>query len=175
MERLGHRWRLRTWAKKYAARLQSYSLDDCMTAIEGFCAMPWYVQNQSQNAPDLIFRSDRQIEKFLAFGMKLRREADAATAERDTAKYNAARMTALREHLHRSNGNCNKRLKEKLAPLKDRINEHSWTAFIEPLLYADFKKGTVILFHEEASWVQEHYAAMIGEALGHPVIITNEM
>jgi hypothetical protein len=174
-ERLGHCWRLETWTKKYEARLRVYGLEKCLAAVDGFCSVKWYVENQSNNAPDLIFRDDKHLEKFLALGMKL---PEHSSAEREKRKQEAERASGMRETRNRLKWKTREqtaRMHQKLAPLREEINTHSWEAFISPLLFVAYEKGVVIIFSEDAQWVEDHYLVAIERVIGCRVKIVDRV
>lgn len=172
MEKLGHRWRLETWRKKYEARLRVYGAEKCRIAVDGFCSMPWYVQEQGHNAPDLIFRSDRAFERFLAAGEKLPTHSDQWAEKAEKEQERRERMAQTRAELERRNRGLTERFHRRIAPLRIELNSMSWDAFIRDLLVVEARKDAVVLFSENAGWVQEHYADRIGEALGGGVKVT---
>ena len=150
--RLGHGWRLETWRAKYEARVRRYGLDACKAAVDGFCSVKWYVDNQSQNAPDLIFRSDKQLEKFLALGMKLPEHAPEVRIRRKLVSKEKERARELRERLEREQSGPTARMRKRLEALREEISEAGYAAFIAPLVYVAYERGVVILFHEQADW-----------------------
>ncbi|KKL89994.1 hypothetical protein LCGC14_1909130 [marine sediment metagenome] len=70
----------------------------------------------------------------------------------------------------------NKRfLKVVIDPLREEMNEHSWDAFIKPLVVKSFKDKKMVLFHKQASWIKDHFLDDIKELLpGIDVTITSE-
>ena len=175
IERLKHNWRQATWETKYAGRIRRYGLEDCRTAVDGFCSQLWYVEQHSQDAPDLIFRNDRQLEKFLAVGKKLRRVTESDEDRKARADVLTEKQASIRERLGKEHPAAQYRLSKLLAPLEDEVAPHSWKVWIEPLRYAGKEGDAVVLYHENASWVQEYYGVMISEALKRPVKIVSEV
>jgi len=178
--KLGHQWRLATWEKKYFMRIREYGLEDCKTAVDGFCSIQWYVENLSHNAPDLIFRSGKQVEKFLAAGMK-EREALEEIKEHEwqeevrkrKAEERAAKRAAFRAKLELENAALTKRFHERIAPLYDELNEASLEVWIQPLLYVGMEGNTVVLFHDYPDWVQKYYGELLAKTIGRPVRVIN--
>ena len=175
VRQIGHKWRLATWEKKYIARLRTYGIDKCLLAIDGFRSLKWWMEMKSQDAPDCIFRSDKSFERFLATGMTLLARNDSDRMEKLKRKELEAKNSAIREILSRSNASQNDRMHRALAPLKNEINDHSWKAFIEPLLFGSYDHGKVVIFSENATWVKEHYVDRIAAVLRAPVVITSEL
>jgi hypothetical protein len=175
VQKIGHDWRLSTWEKKYIARLRTYGFEKCIIAIDGFHSLKWWMDNKSQDAPDCIFRSDKSFERFLATGMTFLAQNDKARLEKMKREELASKHAEIRERLTRANASLTTRMHRALATLRDEINEHSWIAFIAPLLFVSYDHGKVIIFSENASWITEHYADRIAVALGAPVIITSEL
>lgn len=172
---IGHNWRLKTWEKKYIARLRTYGPEKCRVAIDGFRSIKWWMDNKSADAPDCIFRSDKSFERFLAAGMALP-EHDRTIREREqNESKRVSRRAETRVFLERTTGKRTAQMLQKLAPLKEQINTHSWDAFMAPLLYVDVKNGTVIIFSDDALWVRDHYADRIAATLGHPVQIVDDL
>jgi hypothetical protein len=171
-ERLGHCWRLETWEKKYQARIRVYGLEKCLIAVDGFVSQKWYVEEHSQDAPDLIFRSDKQLEKFLALGMKLPKHDQEVKEYQRKLDAQISEMEQTRARLEKEKAGPTARLQEKLGVLRDEVSEASRKAFIDPLLFVTYEKGVVILFHEQAAWVEDHYRVAIERALGVPVRVT---
>lgn len=162
VEKLGHNWRLETWRDKYRARIGKYGLAECKRAVDGFCTPPdnWYVRTVGHRAPELIFRSDKALETFLA---KAPADESEARQQADDRRRRAQEYRAL---LERENAGLTRRFRFKIKPLKDRLNEHSWKVFIEPLEVVEASRDEVVLFSEDAGWVREHFAGVISEALG---------
>lgn len=174
MEKLGHKWRFETWRKKYEARLRVYGAEKCRIAIDGFRSRTWWVANHGHNAPDLIFRSDRSFERFLAMGLNLPQHSDEEREKRATAATQRNRTAKYRAVLEEKNADLTRRFHAKIAGLKDELQENTWRLFIEPILYVRYEAGVIILFSEDAGWVQETYAARIERALGKKVKIVSE-
>ena len=172
VEKLKHNWRFETWKKKYAARLRIYGLGKCKIAIEGFVSQKWYVDNQSHNAPDLIFRSDKQLEKFLALGMKLQPSEDILRIKKENEDKDA-KKAQFRAELELKNKVLTARFHRKIAVLEEELNEMSWKVWIKPLLFVCMEGKTVVLFHEYPEWVNEHYREKIETVIGAPVRITD--
>ncbi len=171
---IGHKWRLATWKKNYIARLRTYGFDKAIIAIDGFHSMKWWMDMKSQDAPDCIFRSDKAFERFLASGMALSQHDQAARKLDRKESERTSILAEIRARLECDNAAQTVRMHEKLAPLREEMNENSWTTFIAPLLYVKFERGTVIIFSEAALWVNDHYADRIAATLGAPVKITSE-
>jgi len=174
MLRLGHKWRFETWRKKYEARLRVYGAEKCRIAVDGFCSGTWWVANHGHNAPDLIFRSDRSFERFLAMGLKLPRHSEEEREKRATAAAQRDRRTEYRRELEAKNAELTRRFHAKIAGLKDELQENTWEMFIAPLLYVGYEDGVVVLFHETAGWVQDCYSGKIERGLGKKVKIVSE-
>lgn len=174
VKKLGHQWRLSTWEKKYLARIRIYGLEACLIAADGFCSMKWYVENHGQDAPDLIYRSDKQLEKFLAVGMKLPEHSPEARERQEKASAKRERQAWIRKHLTRDMG-IHERFFKKLSPLKEIVNEQTWETWINPLLVVGMQNGVLLLYHEQADWVQEHYSAKIGEIIGARVRVVDNI
>ena len=172
LSKLDHNWRLDTWKDKYKSRLRVYGLEKCKRAIDGFChpLSNWYMRNVSHKAPDLIFRSDKALETFLAKAPEIHEDNNQAEQDR------IEKVTDYRKKLEKGNRELTTRFFRKIrdAGLKDEINPHAWNCWIKPLLVVGMINGTVVLFHEQPSWVQEHYAGKIEEAIGTQVRIVNQ-
>lgn len=173
--RCGHNWRFDTWRKKYDARLRKYTLADCMLAVDGFVSMRWYMDHHSQDAVDLIFRSDGQLEKFLEVGRKLMTKVRIEKEYDQTAADRKQKHISIRERLSLAHVAAQERLRKRLAPLQDQVAAVSWSVWIEPLLYVGLEEDAIILYHKNASWVQEHYGSMIATTLNRAVKIVSEV
>lgn len=172
VEKIGHKWRLSTWKKQYLIRLKKYSFEQCIIAIDGFRSMQWWMDHKSQDAPDCIFRSDKSFERFLAAGATLpehRQDTARVSNEREE------RLKSIRTRLEAENAVHTARMKKKLEILRTDINENSWMTFIDPLLFITYQNGSIILFSEESSWVQNHYADKIAGALNAPVVVVDDI
>ena len=78
-----------------------------------------------------------------------------------------------RDYLRERDPGAASALKKKvLDPLKEDVGEHSFKAFIEDLAVVSYDDGGIVLFHPEASWLNEHYKKRIVEKLGRDVTIT---
>lgn len=174
-KRLGHAWRLETWRKKYEARLRVYGLEKCLIAIDGFSSQRWWRENKSQDAPECIFRSDKSLERFLAAGMKLPEHSEKKMEQERMDTERAARMRETRNRLKWQTREQTARMHQKLASLREEINTHSWEALISPLLFVAYEKGVVIIFSEDAQWIEDHYLVAIERALGVKVRIVSEI
>jgi hypothetical protein len=177
VERIGHNWRLKTWEKKYLARLRTYDYKKCIIAIDGFVSLKWWMVNKSQDAPDCIFRSDKSFERFLAAGMML---PDHSETVRENKRKVDERKSILAEYRARLENDdyvmrITARMFQKLKPLKEELNEHSWNVFIAPLRFVKHDNGTVILFSEDSLWVQDHFVDRIAAALNCNVKVVSEL
>jgi len=172
---IGHNWRLKTWEEKYSARLRTYGPEKCRIAIDGFRSMKWWMDNKSQDAPDCIFRSDKSFERFLAAGMALPQHDRAVREREEKEAERTSRLSEIRERLERTNAAQTDRMRRKLLPLREEINDHSWNTFIAPLLFVDYTHGMVIIFSENAEWVRDHYIVRIERVLGVPVKVTDKL
>jgi len=170
--RLNHDWHLETWIDKYRQRLAKYGLEACKLAVDGFCHPPgnWYMKEQAHNAPKLIFRSNKALETFLA--RIPRTEPDEI--EKKLAKKNDE-MARVRAELEVRHAGLTRRFQERIKELEEEINPISWEALIKPLVFVGMKDDTVILFHEQAGFVQEYYGEKIVGVLGKPVKIVNSV
>ncbi len=178
VKEIGHNWRLPTWKKKYLARLKKYGFDKCILAIDGFRVQSWWMEHKSQDAPDVIFRSDKSFERFLVVGEKLReqqetRDQKTRKEERETQD-RETHLSSIREKLERDNADLTARMQRKLETLRDQLQELSFSLYIAPLLYVSFIDGIITVFHENASWVQEHYQPRLERVLGVPVVVTDD-
>lgn len=171
-EKLGHNWRFDTWKDKYKARIRKYGLDTCKRAIDGFCYPyhNWYVRTLSHRAPELIFRSDKSLETFLA------KAPEVQQTENKEQKEEQKRIEDYRKKLETENKGLTARFHRKIrnSELKENINALSWQSWIKPLLVVGMRDGFVVLFHESPSWVQEYYSAQIQGVLGKPVRVVNK-
>ena len=52
-----------------------------------------------------------------------------------------------------------------IIPLKDELGDHSWKEFIKPIVVKSFKDKKMVLFHESAIWIEEHFLEQIKELL----------
>jgi len=172
LKKLDHKWQLETWKDKYKARLRKYGLDKCKRAIDGFCypGNNWYVQNLSNRAPELIFRSNKALETFLAKAPEIQENDSQEKQE------NVERSADFRKKLEKENKELTARFHKKIrnSRLKEDINSLRWHCWIKPLLVVGMKDGVVVLFHEQPSWVQEHYAGKISDVIGKPVKMVNQ-
>lgn len=175
VRRLGHNWRLETWRDKYAQRLKKYGLSECKTAVDGFCSMKWFIEFKSQDGPDLIFRSDKQFEKFLAAGKKAKKSECEKLQTSFEDQERREKLEVIRKDLEEKNGELTARFQRKIEVIKDDINEQSWKVFIAPLLFVKKEGGAVVLFHEDAEFVQEHYGARIEKMLGCKINIVSNI
>lgn len=176
---LGHNWRLETWQKKYEARIQKYGLERCKIAVDGFCSMNWWVQEKGTEAPEMIFRSDKFFERFLAAGEKLFRHLPETRERERKEAEKAARMAKTRARLEAKNADMTARMHRKFAELRDsgdlNICDRSWTASLAPLLCVAYERGVLILFSEDAGWVMDNYLAQLERALGVRVRVVDEV
>jgi hypothetical protein len=173
LSKLNHKWRLETWKDKYRARIRKYGLVLCKRAIDGFCEPPgnWYVRTLSNRAPELIFRSDKSLETFLTKAPEVPEAVDSTEAEE-----RKKRVQEYRAKLEKNNSTMTARFFRRLKEvgLENEIQPVNWQTWIAPLLVVGMRNGTLVLFHENPSWVQEHYAARIEKALKcKPVRIVN--
>jgi len=171
--KLNRNWRLETWRDKYRARIRKYGLDACKRAVDGFCNSPnnWYVRTVPHRAPELIFRSDKAMETFLAMAP----EPASGNPGGQSDINRRERFAEMRARIEAENADLTSRFHRRITGLKDRINVTSRAAFIEPLLVVGMDGGTVVLFHEQASWVQDHYGLMIENEIDAPVKVVNEI
>jgi hypothetical protein len=173
--KVGHRWRLETWGKHYAARIRKYGLEACKIAVDGFTSQRWWMENKSQDAPECICRSDKSLERFLAAGMMLPEHRAENREKQEKAAQIRARKAKIRAILMRDL-DVHKRFLRKISPLREEISEASWDAFIAPLLVVGKRDGVLELYHEDSAvWVQEHFAEKIGDALGAKVRIVGDI
>lgn len=165
VKKLGHNWRLETWADKYKARLRKYGFTACMRAVEGFCNPPgnWYVRTVSHRAPELIFRSDKAFEIFLVNAPPDENTTDDTDHQAAVAEY--------RSRLEKENARLTEQFHREIVSLKEELNEQSWDTWIRPLLFVEGRNKEIVLFHEQASWVMEHYGERLSDILGAPVTI----
>lgn len=174
VEKLGRAWQIKTWRDKYRARLRKYGLATCKRAVDGFCTPPdnWYMRTVGHRAPELIFRSDKALEIFLANAPEESSQESGIRNQEEEVK-----AAKYRQMLDVKNAELTRRFHAKIVEngLADRICEQSWLTWIEPLRVVGYENGTVVLYHETARWVQEHYAGMIAEAIGKPVRVVNEV
>ena len=84
-------------------------------------------------------------------------------------------MAGFRTRIEAEKATQTARMQTKLAPLREEISEHAWSAFIEPLLFVDYEKGVVIIFSEDKQWVEDHYLVAIERALGVRVRVVDQM
>jgi len=181
LSKLDHKWRFDTWKDKYAARIRKYGIATCKRAIDGFCwpSNNWYMRTVAHRAPELIFRSDKALETFLAKAPEI--EEGGHTGQGGHAsppiREQREKIEAFRRKLEFENSHLTARLHRRLrrSELKERLNYHSFYTWIKPLQFVGMENGTVVLFHEVPSWVQEHYAEAISEVLGKPVRVVNQM
>lgn len=80
-----------------------------------------------------------------------------------------------RRYLENTTGNHTDRLQSALSKLQEEINEHSYREWIAPLLYVAKTGDTVVLFHEHADWVEEHYRSRIARVLKCDVRIVDDI
>ena len=80
-----------------------------------------------------------------------------------------------RDGLRRKNPELNARFKKRVIdPLKAEMYLPTWETFIEPLVVVSNDNGQMVLFHDTAEWISEHFKADIEAMTKKPVTITSE-
>lgn len=99
-------------------------------------------------------------------------DAEHAAAE------HRARLAEYRARLTERNADVQMHFRKTvITPLRDELSERSWEQWIEPLLVAsaDGNGGCVVLFHEQAQWVEDNYRERITRLMpGKMVRFTGE-
>lgn len=63
-----------------------------------------------------------------------------------------------------------------IQPLREEISEASWEQWIRPLLVVRCDDNVLVLFHEQARWVQDYYATRIEKMVrAKTVKVTDEV
>jgi hypothetical protein len=173
LARTGRAWKFATWKHRYRPRVEKYGLDACKKAVDGFVSDEWCMREKIADAPDYIFRSDKQLEKFMARVQEQRPQAEPEREQRKAVETD--RITAYRARLEREQARALALFRDRLIKARDDIpiSEHSWTAFIAPLLVVDASNGRLILYHEQAQWVSDHYLAYLQPHFSKPIVITD--
>ena len=109
------------------------------------------------------------MEVFLAKAPEIEEGGHAGPPQRK-------RIEEFRKKLEAENRELTARFQRKISrsELKEKINPLSWNTWIKPLQFVEMNNGTVILFHENPIWVQDHYGEAISEVLGKPVKVINQ-
>jgi hypothetical protein len=90
-----------------------------------------------------------------------------------TVNQESIRMAEQRTRLESQNKTETDKLQKRLSVLADELQERSMDFWIKPLLFVQFKNGTITLFHEQAGWLKEHYSKLLSETLGFNVEVIN--
>lgn len=88
-------------------------------------------------------------------------EPEVAEAKGETKDDRREKTEAYRRRLE-ANGQAQARFRETVIdPLREELSEASWEKWIRPLLVVSCTGDTLVLYHEHALWVQDHYAERI--------------
>lgn len=148
------------------ARLQGvYSPDDLKRIIDTKIHDPYFQKRRNLYTPETLF-SDRNIQKYLTESPEDFNGKPGAVKSKQPPSEPAPDIDAYRKHLEDTLPDEQKYFRRiVIDPLKDNVNYRSWRSFINPLLVAEKRDGTLVLYHSDASWINEHYKGAIEAAL----------